>query len=183
VGKLIVLIAILASGSVFAAPVTWTLTGTFSSSGGSASGTFVYDANTNIYSDVSISTFTPGGAVVAVYDMSSTIVAGAVSNGQPDFLSMNGYDAYDPNHNAAFVSFGFGEALTNAGGTVAVIGYGEDWTEYYNPVSGILGDEPQNGFSGFVTAAAVPLPAAVWLFGSALAALGWLRRKQTIYSR
>ncbi|MBS93700.1 MAG: hypothetical protein CL799_04570 [Chromatiales bacterium] len=27
---------------------------------------------------------------------------------------------------------------------------------------------------------AVPIPAAVWLFGSALARLGWLRRKQTI---
>jgi hypothetical protein len=26
----------------------------------------------------------------------------------------------------------------------------------------------------------VPIPAAVWLFGSALAGLGWLRRKQTI---
>ena len=26
---------------------------------------------------------------------------------------------------------------------------------------------------------AVPIPAAVWLFGSALAGLGWMRRKQT----
>jgi hypothetical protein len=26
----------------------------------------------------------------------------------------------------------------------------------------------------------VPIPAAVWLFGSALAGLGWLKRKQTI---
>jgi hypothetical protein len=29
-------------------------------------------------------------------------------------------------------------------------------------------------------ASAVPIPAAVWLFGSALAGLGWLRRKQTV---
>jgi hypothetical protein len=28
--------------------------------------------------------------------------------------------------------------------------------------------------------AAVPIPAAVWLFGSALAGLGWLRRKQSV---
>jgi hypothetical protein len=28
--------------------------------------------------------------------------------------------------------------------------------------------------------AAVPVPAAVWLFGSALAGLGWMRRKQTV---
>ena len=30
-----------------------------------------------------------------------------------------------------------------------------------------------------ITAAAVPVPAAVWLFGSALAGLGWFRRRQT----
>jgi len=29
-----------------------------------------------------------------------------------------------------------------------------------------------------VTASVVPIPAAVWLFGSALAGLGWVRRKQ-----
>jgi hypothetical protein len=28
-----------------------------------------------------------------------------------------------------------------------------------------------------VVAAAVPIPAAVWLFGSALTGLGWFRRK------
>jgi hypothetical protein len=31
-----------------------------------------------------------------------------------------------------------------------------------------------------VVVSAVPIPAAVWLFGSALAGLGWLRRKQTV---
>jgi hypothetical protein len=29
-------------------------------------------------------------------------------------------------------------------------------------------------------ATVVPVPAAVWLFGSALAGLGWMRRKQTV---
>jgi len=31
-----------------------------------------------------------------------------------------------------------------------------------------------------VNVSAVPIPAAVWLFGSALAGLGWMRRKQTV---
>jgi len=31
-----------------------------------------------------------------------------------------------------------------------------------------------------ITLQAVPIPAAVWLFGSALAGLGWLRRRQTV---
>jgi hypothetical protein len=30
------------------------------------------------------------------------------------------------------------------------------------------------------SASVVPVPAAVWLFGSALAGLGWLKRKQSI---
>ena len=31
-----------------------------------------------------------------------------------------------------------------------------------------------------IVVSAVPVPAAVWLFGSALAGLGWIRRKQTV---
>ncbi|MDB4307867.1 VPLPA-CTERM sorting domain-containing protein, partial [Gammaproteobacteria bacterium] len=31
-----------------------------------------------------------------------------------------------------------------------------------------------------IVIATVPIPAAVWLFGSALAGLGWMRRKQTV---
>jgi hypothetical protein len=34
--------------------------------------------------------------------------------------------------------------------------------------------------SGDFAVSAVPIPAAAWLFGSALAGLGWMRRKQTI---
>jgi hypothetical protein len=32
----------------------------------------------------------------------------------------------------------------------------------------------------WVKSSVVPIPAAVWLFGSALAGLGWMRRKQTV---
>ena len=34
-----------------------------------------------------------------------------------------------------------------------------------------------DGSSGAFMLTAVPVPAAIWLFGSALAGLGWLRRK------
>ncbi len=33
---------------------------------------------------------------------------------------------------------------------------------------------------GDIAASVVPVPAAIWLFGSALAGLGWMRRKQTV---
>lgn len=36
------------------------------------------------------------------------------------------------------------------------------------------------GEKGAFYVSAIPIPAAVWLFGSALAGLGWMRRKQTI---
>ena len=36
------------------------------------------------------------------------------------------------------------------------------------------------GFVDNISVTAVPIPAAVWLFGSALAGLGWMRRKQTV---
>ena len=43
------------------------------------------------------------------------------------------------------------------------------------------GGIPALPYAPIVTAwSVVPLPAAVWLFGSALAGLGWLRRKQTV---
>jgi hypothetical protein len=39
-----------------------------------------------------------------------------------------------------------------------------------------------NGSGGYdnIVVTSVPIPAALWLFGSALAGLGWMRRKQTL---
>jgi hypothetical protein len=45
-------------GSVSAAPVTWTLQGVTFNDGGTASGSFVYDAQTNTYSAINITTTT-----------------------------------------------------------------------------------------------------------------------------
>ncbi len=41
------------------------------------------------------------------------------------------------------------------------------------------GDGPPMALDN-INVSTVPVPAAVWLFGSALAGLGWLRRKQTV---
>lgn len=47
-----------------------------------------------------------------------------------------------------------------------------------------LGATVGGGFNGVavdnIVVTAVPIPAAAWLFGSALAGLGWIRRKQTV---
>ncbi|MDB4308248.1 VPLPA-CTERM sorting domain-containing protein [Gammaproteobacteria bacterium] len=74
---------------------------------------------------------------------------------------------------------------TLAGGGAAdlsvAIGTG-DWLNLQHVTFEASGDNSgQSGFTGVeidnVNVSAVPVPAAVWLFGSALAGLGWLRRK------
>jgi hypothetical protein len=52
------------------------------------------------------------------------------------------------------------------------------YVEIYNPGSA-PGTEVV-GVDNVAAGAAVPIPAAVWLVGSALAGLGWIRRKQTV---
>jgi hypothetical protein len=61
--------------------------------------------------------------------------------------------------------------------------FGSDWQNLQSLGFGALIGEPSYGQSiGFdnVVVSSVPVPAAVWLFGSALAGLGWMRRKQTV---
>jgi len=57
--------------------------------------------------------------------------------------------------------------------------FGSDWQNLVSLEFGAL-DAPYSwtaiGFDNIVVTA-VPIPAAVWLFGSALAGLGWMRRK------
>jgi len=67
---------------------------------------------------------------------------------------------------------------------------GENHTLYYLPegftnLIEVTWQGQESGVNGFImldniAVTAVPIPAAVWLFGSALAGLGWLRRKQTV---
>jgi len=110
----LVLLALgLLAGSADAVPVVWTLTGVTFTDGGTASGSFVYDASTNTYSSVNITT-TPG----------SVITTGAllqyVSPGFPPsstgFLS-GASNAPNLTGTRAFALF-FASALTNAGGVV-----------------------------------------------------------------
>jgi hypothetical protein len=71
-------------------------------------------------------------------------------------------------------------------GTVGDLGSG-DWLAITSfrldedaCVCGGFGIALEGYADNIVVGAAVPVPAAVWLFGSALAGLGWMRRKQTI---
>jgi hypothetical protein len=56
--------------------------------------------------------------------------------------------------------------------------YFDSGFEGVTSVTWIQNDPGLHQFDNIVAANVVPIPAAVWLFGSALAVLGWIRRKQ-----
>jgi hypothetical protein len=76
--------------------------------------------------------------------------------------------------------------VVSGGGTAAdPIGTG-DWLNLEKVFFEVTSGEVYSGFDTLsitidnVNAGVVPIPAAVWLFASALAGLGWFRRKQTV---
>jgi len=76
----------------------------------------------------------------------------------------------------------FAASLTNAGGTISLLPTGNNAGNYDGFGWYLSGSQPLLGGTGYVggsvVASVVPVPAAFWLFGSALVGLGWLRRKQ-----
>jgi len=171
-------VCLLWSATAWSVPVSWTVDSVnFGIAGGTATGSFVYDADTNTYSNINITTWfnedaTDMFGIYTYLSPNDTYPASdrflpTVSSGSPD-LEQNSY---------GFELF-FDEALTNAGGTVAIqrgfeglcddpncVGYDYEWPW-------------REAYAG--TISAVPIPAAVWLFGSALAGLGWVKRKQSV---
>jgi hypothetical protein len=85
------------------------------------------------------------------------------------------YTGGDPGNswNMVLVLF-FENTLTHDGGIVQLTSQSYEREFLFQP------DGLNSGYVTGVTASQVPIPAAVWLFGSALAGLGWLRRKQTV---
>jgi len=57
--------------------------------------------------------------------------------------------------------------------------FGAQWSDLSSVGIYISSAVPQSMVIDNFSATVVPIPAAVWLFGSALAGLGWMRRRQT----
>ncbi|MCP4928397.1 MAG: VPLPA-CTERM sorting domain-containing protein [Gammaproteobacteria bacterium] len=142
-------------------PLTW-------SAAGSLSGSFLYDADTDAF-DLTNLEFTcyqicPG--------MPTRSPWWPVPGGNGNFLS----GAFFEDHWAyVSVTLNFSDSLASYvdGGTVAID------TAY---VQNMYGGSTHSLFSppNTVSASVVPVPAAAWLFGSALAGLGWMRRRKTV---
>ncbi len=103
----------MASISAFAVPVLWTLTGVVFNDGGTASGSFIYDATTNTYSSVSITTTTGSTRTGAAYSVTNTSISSSTAA-----LYVTSAAANQTGLPALFLPFT--SALTNAGGSVNI---------------------------------------------------------------
>jgi hypothetical protein len=144
-----------------AIPLRWTLNDFIFEDGQMATGSFVYDADSGIFSDIDI-------------------VTGA--NSDWNVASVN----YD---NLGFTSLPGGDLFThaipcNAAGdhcTLVIRLEGELTSNGGTVVGGMLERNQQSNVrkgAGVGYISAVPVPAAVWLFASALAGLGMVRRRR-----
>ena len=160
-----------------AAPLQWTLNNVVFSDGGTASGSFTYDASLNAYSAISITTtagaafggWAYGGQAIDQPQTSTQLIAAGANS-----LTVPG---------SVLFALRFNAALTDAGGT-------------RNLLAGTMTIPPQGSFevvcavaaacaappvrlvtSGSISAPVVPVPAAAVVFASALGVMALVRRR------
>ena len=109
----LVAVTVMMSMSANAAPVVWTLNGVTFDDGGTASGSFTYDADTNTFSAIAITTTAGSTLGGASYN---TPVPGYTSN-EAQLVVVN--SANGPDYTGSPVFFPeFAPVLSNAGGVV-----------------------------------------------------------------
>ena len=147
-----------------ASPILWTLSGVTFADGGTASGSFDYDAATNTYSLVNITT--TGGSITGATYLAL----------DPGFASTSGILSVVPNAGLGdftgtpLLALGFGPHLSALGGTSSILAGSGEGTCINTTCS--MGTSLRNVTAGSVTA--VPEPSTLTLLGAALLGLGCL---------
>jgi hypothetical protein len=154
---LFAVLCLMASLSSHAVSVTWTVNNAVFDDGATIIGQFDYDDATAFYSNVMLST--SSGSFFATPAEYGT--AGLWNAEEVYFSEIGGSES-------RVLALRFEQALTSAGGTLSLDAF-----------EGVTVPDVRSLLAGG-TVTAVPIPAAVWLFGSALAGLGWMHRKQTV---
>jgi hypothetical protein len=167
------------SAPAFASPILWTLSGVKFFDGGTAAGSFIYDASTNTYSSVSITTTAGSTRPGATYPFESPVFSST-----PGVLFANSSTAANLTGETLLILIFSPSSLTNAGGTVplsgaeeytcAVAGCHSFLTNYRNTYSG-------NSLAGQVST--VPEPSSGMLLASSvfLGIRALLRRRTTAW--
>jgi hypothetical protein len=174
--NLMVIVALLVSAITNAAPVTWTLNNYVFDDGGTASGSFVMDSVSKEITAANIVTSSGSAFAGESYDATVAEYDGIVGRDSfPGFVQFFSDNLPGRTNETVFVltihtgfDFSGGTYLTGAGEFRCN-------AEIYCATDNVILREAP-ALEGFITS--VPVPAAVWLFGSALAGLGWMRRKQ-----
>lgn len=170
--------------NVYAVPLTWHLEAFTFSDSAIATGSYVYDADTGIFSDWNIVTQGGISAIPGVtYDTTSSY-ASSYDLHMVSFID-NGWDT----GNSSLLEFWLTDVMTNAGGTIDLIPFNGLEAAFWN-CPGTLGPDFPFGcdydnrapITGFVTAStttSVPEPTSLLLMALGLSGLGFSRRKRT----
>lgn len=166
------IVSIMTASAAHAAPVTWTLDNVTFTNGVIATGSFVFNEDAGIFSDVFITT-TPGDDL--------TLIGPANAGGALDVFSADGGIV-----GGEFIQLAFSELLTNAGGTISLVGLSPAGFSTFIAFCDV-GGTPGGAFcplidfvlisTGSVVASEVPLPAAFWFMGASIAAYAAARKK------
>lgn len=163
------------SVGAYASPLTWTLQGFTFGDGGTASGSFVFDASSGAYSSINISTTSGSVLTGATYMFPDP--ANAPFNGPAELFVVTS-NAPDLTGTPVLTLI-WASNLTNAGGTVPLSGSlssGES-TCTSPTCSSINQSTVRTTTAGSVSApSSVPEPATIMLVGCALITLAWKRR-------
>jgi hypothetical protein len=164
--------------SAAAVPLTWTFQNAIFTEGGVAVGSFVYDAGTDIFSDMNVTT--SGGDTFAFPGINY-----AVGSGGSNTITGTTVPVDDDLTNTWAFSILLLENMTNAGGTIGFdlptqggSGFAGEALCGDAICSGDSWQEVRLFASGSITTSPVPVPAAAWLFGSALISLVGIKRKK-----